>query len=182
MMRTSLVSGWVGAVTAVAIFASGAGAQPTPTEQEIVDALLAPPANTAGRAPTRAMRGVRVSEGDKSAPSIDLHVNFAFDSAWLDNESLLTLNVLGRALASEQLRGHAIEIIGHTDAKGTTEYNDWLSQRRAAAVVDYIVRNYAPDGARISSRGMGERRLLDPDNPEAAINRRVEIRNVTQQP
>ena len=86
------------------------------------------------------------------------------------------------ALASEQLREQSIEIVGHTDAKGSAEYNDALSQRRAAAVAGYIVRNFALDGARIASRGMGERQLFDADRPEAAVNRRVEIRNVTGQP
>ena len=128
------------------------------------------------------MRGVRVSDVPQAPPSISLQVHFAYDSAELDNESLLTLNALGRALASEQLRGQAIEVVGHTDARGSAEYNDRLSQRRAAAVVGYIVRRFAVDGSIISSKGMGERALLDPRRPEAAVNRRVEIRNVTRQP
>ena len=81
--------------------------------------------------------------------------------------------MLGRALSSEELKGQAIVIVGHTDARGTIEYNDALSQRRAAAVVSYIVGNFTLDPALISSKGMGERQLLDEDNPEAATNRRV---------
>ena len=54
------------------------------------------------------------------------------------------------------------------------------SQRRAAAVVGYIVRNFTVDGSLISSKGMGERQLLGNDSPEAAVNRRVEIRSVTR--
>ena len=165
------------------IFTGGVWSQSTPTEQQIIDALLPPPAKAQGRSRTRSMssdRGVSVSGGAEAAPSIDLKVNFEFDSARLDNESLLTLDVLGRALSSDKLKGHAIEIVGHTDAKGAGEYNDALSQRRAAAVVSYIVGNFAVDGALVSSKGMGERQLLDKDNPEAAVNRRVEIRNVTQ--
>ena len=46
----------------------------------------------------------------------------------------------------------------------------------------YIVRNFTLDPALLSSKGMGERQLLDADDPEAATNRRVEIRNVTQTP
>ena len=91
-------------------------------------------------------------------------------------------DALGRALASGQFRGQSVEIVGHTDARGSAEYSEALSRRRAAAVVGYIVRNFALDGARIASRGMGERQLFDPDHPEAAVNRRVEIRNVTGQP
>ena len=171
------------AVVMSLILMSGAGAQSRPTEQQIIDALLAPPVNAQETSRTRSMtrgRGVTVSGGDKAAPSIALRVNFEFDSARLDNESMLTLDVLGRALSSDRLKGQAIEIVGHTDARGTAAYNDALSQRRAAAVVSYIVGNFPVDGLRISSKGMGERQLLDEDNPEAAVNRRVEIRNVTQ--
>ena len=112
-------------------------------------------------------------------PSIDLRVTFGFDSAVLDPQSRQTLDVLGRALASPALRGQAIEIVGHTDARGTLAYNDALSARRAKAVVTYIVGNHALNAGLISWKGMGERQLLDRANPEAAINRRVEIRNVT---
>ena len=172
------------AIAAPAILASDAAAQ-TMTEQDIIDALQKPADESGEFTNVRSLsgdRGVTVTGGEKTVPSIDLKVNFEFDSAQLNNESLLTLDVLGRALSSEELKGQAIEIVGHTDAKGTLEYNDALSQRRAAAVVTYIVRNFTLDPALLSSKGMGERQLLDEDNPEAAINRRVEIRNVTPTP
>ena len=155
-------------------------AQSMPTERAIIRALTPQP----GLSKTRSLgaRGIQVSGGEKSVPSINLKVNFAFNSARLDNESLLTLNVLGRALSSKELSGQTIEIVGHTDAKGTHEYNEALSQRRAAAVVSYIVQNFKVDGSLISSKGMGERQLLKADKPEAAVNRRVEIRNITRTP
>lgn len=164
-------------------FAVAAHAQSIPTEKEIIKALS--PRAGGGFAKTRSFtgaRGVKVTGGEKAAPSIDLKVSFAFDSAKLDNESLITLDVLGRALASPALKGQRIEIVGHTDAKGTAEYNEALSQRRAAAVVSYIVGKFKLDGSLISSKGMGERALLDKKNPESATNRRVEIRNVTSTP
>ena len=160
---------------------TGGGAQTTPTEQDIIDALQKP-SDTGEFAKVRSLsgdRGVTVTGGERAIPSVNLKVNFAFDSARLNNESLPTLDVLGRALSSEELTGQAIEIVGHTDAKGTIEYNDAQSQRRSAAVVTYIVRNFTLDPALLSSKGMGERQLLDKDSPEAATNRRVETRNVT---
>ena len=163
-------------------FAAGAYAQSIPTEKEIIRALSP---RAGGFSRTRSFtgaRGVKVTGGEKSAPSIDLKVSFAFDSERLDNESLLTLDVLGRALSSDALKGQRIEIVGHTDAKGAAEYNEALSQRRAAAVVSYIVRNFKVDASLISSKGMGERQLLDKGNPEDSGNRRVEIRNVTRTP
>ena len=185
-MRTSRIAFALAAAVAMTTALTGsAHAQSTPTEQDIIDALKKRSDDTGEFSRVRSLsgdRGVSVTGGKKAVPSIDLKVNFAFDSARLDNESLLTLDVLGRALSSEELKSQAIEVVGHTDAKGTIEYNDALSQRRAAAVVTYIVRNFTLDPALISSKGMGERQLLDQDNAEAAINRRVEIRNVTQAP
>ena len=185
-MRGSGIAFAAAAAVAVSIVvAIACAAQTTPTEQDIIDALQKGGGKSGEFTKVRSVfgdRGVTVTGGEKTVPSIDLKVNFAFDSAQLDNESVLTLDVLGRALSSEELKGQAIEIVGHTDAKGTLEYNDALSQRRAATVVTYIVRNFMLDPALISSKGMGERQLLDKDNPEAAINRRVEIRNVTQTP
>ena len=142
------------------------------------------PASTQGFSKTRSIfggRGVQVAPGAEVAPSINLRVSFAFNSARLDNESMLTLDVLGRALSSEKLRGqvhrgrrpHGRE--GHGGSTTTR-----LSQRRAAAVVGYLVRNFTLDRSLVSSTGMGERQLLDSDDPEAAVNRRVEIRNVTR--
>ena len=171
------------ALAASTLIVTCAAAQTTPTEQDIIDALQKRGDQSGEFTKVRSLsgdRGATVTGGEKAVASIDLKVNFAFDSARLDNESLLTLDVLGRALSSEELKGQVIEIVGHTDAKGTLEYNDALSQRRAAAVVTYIVRNFTLDPALISSKGMGERQLLDKFNPEAGINRRVEIRNVTR--
>ena len=183
MSKTFTVVALAAAVGAWMAFVTGVHAQSIPTEEEIIRAL-SPRAGNAGKfSPTRSLsgaRGVKVTGGGTAVPSIDLRVGFAFDSARLDNESLLTLKVLGRALSSEALRGQTIEIVGHTDAKGTDEYNEALSQRRAAAVVSYIVQNFDVNRSLISSKGMGERQLLDKGNPEAPVNRRVEIRNVTR--
>ena len=179
-MKKSCTALALSAAAAWMALASGALGQSTPTEEEIIRALTPRPGGFANTRSLSGARGIKVTGGEKSVPSINLKVNFAFNSARLDNESLLTLNVLGRALSSKDLHGQAIEIVGHTDAKGTHEYNEALSQRRAAAVVSYVVRNFKVDGSLISSKGMGERQLLDQEKPEAAVNRRVEIRNVTQ--
>ena len=125
-------------------------------------------------------RGVSAEETATATPSIDIRVNFEFDSIKLENETLLTLRALGTALASEALEKQQILIVGHTDAKGTEEYNAELSQRRAAAVVDYLVRTFDVDAGLITSEGRGESDLLYPDDPENELNRRVEVRNVTR--
>lgn len=79
--------------------------------------------------------------------------------------------------------GAAIAIEGHTDARGDDNYNQRLSERRAAAVETWLAENADVDPARVTTRGWGETRPVAPnerpdgsDDPEARQrNRRVEI-------
>ena len=75
-----------------------------------------------------------------------------------------------------------VEIASYTDKRGTVEYNLWLSQQRANAVVNYIVRQ-GVDAGRIKARGYGKNRLIDGDPSDISdsekidqINRRSEIK------
>jgi outer membrane protein OmpA-like peptidoglycan-associated protein/Mg-chelatase subunit ChlD len=72
-----------------------------------------------------------------------------------------------------------IEVGGHTDSYGSNSYNQWLSERRAEIVAEYIAGLGFPE-SNISSKGYGESQLLVPDDsPENRYaNRRVEIRLV----
>ncbi len=70
------------------------------------------------------------------------------------------------------------EIAGHTDSRGSDEYNLRLSRQRAQAVTDYLLKNFKIPRDKLLPRGYGKRRLLVPDvGSEAAyaLNRRVEI-------
>lgn len=85
------------------------------------------------------------------------------------------LNDVAKALIQEDPLGHIV-VEGHTDSQGGADFNRELSQRRAAAVRDYLVsRGVAAD--RISAEGLGlTRPIANNDSPEGrANNRRVEI-------
>lgn len=56
--------------------------------------------------------------------------------------------------------GISVELGSHTDSRGNDDYNQKLSQRRAAAAVAYIVSE-GVDSARISARGYGESQLVN---------------------
>ena len=66
---------------------------------------------------------------------------------------------------------------GHTDATGSDPYNQALSERRADAVRDYLVEQHHIEPQRLVAVGKGKKDLLDPANPEAAVNRRVRVIN-----
>ncbi len=129
--------------------------------------------------PKEASRGLKVTETNKDeAPSISMRVQFAYDSDELENEAILTLRALGAALRDERLKSYKFEIVGHTDAKGSAEYNLELSKRRAAAVVEHLVFFHHVDRSRLVAIGKGEEDPINKDDPDAAENRRVEIINV----
>lgn len=109
------------------------------------------------------------------------NVYFDFDKATLRPESNKTLDSLINILNTyPDIR---IEIGGHTDAIGTEAYNQKLSQRRAQAVVDYLVQN-GIDLDRLEAMGYGESQPVAPNRNEdgtdnrdgRALNRRTEFK------
>lgn len=69
-----------------------------------------------------------------------------------------------------------ILIVGHTDAVGTSDYNQGLSQRRATAAADYLVMQ-GVSSSRLRTAGRGENEPIASNDTEAGrqANRRVEI-------
>jgi outer membrane protein OmpA-like peptidoglycan-associated protein len=69
-----------------------------------------------------------------------------------------------------------IQVIGHTDDKGTDTYNQQLSERRAQATVGYL-RNQGVNSGRLLAKGMGESDPVVPNTSDdsRSQNRRVEF-------
>jgi outer membrane protein OmpA-like peptidoglycan-associated protein len=117
---------------------------------------------------------------DPAGLSIDLKIEFEFDSSRLTPTAAGQLDQLLSALANPKLAAFRFGVIGHTDAKGDADYNSDLSLRRARSVVEYLTRRgISPD--RLDAQGMGEAELLYPHKPDDPGNRRVEIINRGQQ-
>jgi OOP family OmpA-OmpF porin len=68
-----------------------------------------------------------------------------------------------------------VTVVGHTDAKGSDEYNMALGQRRADAVRDYIISQGYPAQNLAPAESMGERDLLPEFDPFSVMQRRVVI-------
>ena len=114
---------------------------------------------------------------DSKSPNVDVQILFAFNSADILPEAKPSLDELGKALTDPKLTGGAFLIAGHTDAKGSDEYNLALSQRRAASVKAFLVETYKVDEGRLSVIGFGEEQLKNKEDPLADENRRVQIVN-----
>lgn len=102
-------------------------------------------------------------------------IHFDVNSATIRPESRAALDEIGAMLQEHpQLR---ISIEGHTDSDGDDAANLSLSERRAAAVKDYLVTNYGVQADRLESVGLGET-VPVADNATAEgkqENRRVEL-------
>lgn len=106
--------------------------------------------------------------------AVALPIQFEFNSNRLTAASRALLDLVAAALNDPQLIANTFFVEGHTDAVGSPESNLSLSQRRANAVREYLIgRNVA--GARLTSIGYGESRLIAGVAPNDARNRRVRI-------
>lgn len=151
-----------------------------PRADQIIEALSAPQAPTAGLRTKGSARGLSVQVEPVAPPSMDFAVEFQLGSAALTPEAMSVLDQLGQALSSETLSPYAFRIAGHTDATGPETFNLQLSESRARAVEDYLAARFGIDRGRLRTVGMGESALLDTGNPFGQQNRRVEITNLGQ--
>jgi peptidoglycan-associated lipoprotein len=106
--------------------------------------------------------------------SADRIVYFNFDSSEILPESQTIIAANARALASNPRIITQLE--GHTDERGSREYNIALGERRASAVRQAMVAMGVPP-QQIRTVSYGEERPATPGQSEQsyALNRRVEI-------
>ena len=182
----------IGAVAVPVICLAG----PQYTAQDIVGHFNAPspaaaePDCPAGSIciPKKGTRAVCIGTGSAcaqqepvaAAPSaFDLLITFDLGSDQLSAQAKENLAEFARALQDPALASTSFNVDGHTDARGSDEFNKTLSERRAASVVRYL-EQLGVDSSRLRAEGHGESLPRDAQDPFAAINRRVEATIRTQ--
>jgi outer membrane protein OmpA-like peptidoglycan-associated protein len=108
-------------------------------------------------------------------------VLFDFDKWDIRPEAEEMLKKVGEVITIAE--SSKVIISGHTDSKGSDEYNQGLSEKRAESVKNWLVKNSGVDSKLIETIGYGESKPVAPntnpdglDNPEGRQkNRRVEI-------
>jgi outer membrane protein OmpA-like peptidoglycan-associated protein len=108
-------------------------------------------------------------------------VLFDFDKAEIKKQAESALRNLATVLEANP--GAKVAIEGHTDGRGADDYNQKLSEARAASVKQWLVANAKVNGANIATRGWGKTKPVahntKPDGSDdaegRAKNRRVEI-------
>jgi outer membrane protein OmpA-like peptidoglycan-associated protein len=103
-------------------------------------------------------------------------VLFGFNKAELTRKDKEELDQIGQQIGSA--KGYIVQIEGRTDSVGSPTYNYELSQRRAAAVTQYLASRYNVPAHKIFIIGLGKDAPVE-ENKTArgrAENRRVDIR------
>jgi len=170
------------------------------TSQGIVDALTRPAPEPRGttrsltrsRAPgTRTIKVVKKDQGKtveetvvvSEAPpphSVNIKIEFDFNSYAIRPEAYALLNELGKALTDDRIKGKTLILKGHTDSDGSDAYNLTLSLNRALSVQNYLAGNYNIEPDHIRVVGYGEALSLVPNiSPgNKQLNRRVEVQAI----
>ncbi len=125
--------------------------------------------------------GIQVIQKDRALKRVRLvldarRIEFDYDKATLRPDASARLSRLGQYLAKSKDNWEFVRISGHTDERGSVEYNQKLSENRAAAVKSALIQ----DGVareKMETRGFSENQPLDQGHNEAAWqrNRRVEF-------
>jgi peptidoglycan-associated lipoprotein len=138
------------------------------------DEAAAAAAAAAARAAQGAATSAEMARLQEAADAVGNVFYFEYDSSNLTPEAI---NAVNAHIAVLQQNNENVKLEGHTDERGTREYNMALGERRANAVRDYMVAN-GISSFRIESISFGEERPIAYGSGESnwAQNRRVELK------
>lgn len=112
---------------------------------------------------------------------VGVWIPFEFNSDVVQGQGAAQAAELGKFLQQKVAAGGGkFRLIGHTDAIGGDAFNQALSERRAASVRAYLVKNFGLPAASILTEGRGKRELLRPGTSQEdhRVNRRVVLEEV----
>ena len=205
-MTFLLRSIWLAAAVLACAVTGSAIAQTSPTRDEIIDAL-SPKASAEPEERTRSFRTRGLHNVDPSRltappppPAVkevsDNEITFHTGSWELTEDAKQKLRdkyasaikVVAERVRSNKVERQILLVAGHTDKRGSHEYNDDLSMKRAKAVVEFLKdelnKGLAPGQTsnvhvQLDYKGCGKRFPKDDREGDVLVNRRVVIKNIT---
>jgi outer membrane protein OmpA-like peptidoglycan-associated protein len=127
-------------------------------------------------------KNIRIEDDEMKLRIVfDSDILFDFDKSSIRPDAETSLQAVASVL--KQHKGKTIRIVGHTDSKGSDEYNNTLSRKRAESVKAWLSARSELEGVTLVASGRGELEPIVPntlsdgsDNPSGRQkNRRVEI-------
>ena len=123
--------------------------------------------------PTEGIENAKLDVGD-----LMLRLGFTFARADVPETVRFRLDMVAEELNQDRINAK-VEVAGHTDAVGDGSYNQALSEKRAQAVKDYLVRSgVAAERVTVVGYGESQPRATNDTIEGRRLNRRVEIRAI----
>lgn len=121
-------------------------------------------------------KGVKVDE--RGCWTLEQTYLFDFDKAEVKSEFFPLLDHIAKVMKDNPKM--TVQLEGHTDSIGSVDYNQGLSERRANAIKDSLVKRTMMDAKRLDAVGFGESRPITTNETKAgrAKNRRVDLKPV----
>ena len=163
------------ASTALAFLAGGVAGcsdDPTPKTQDDVRTTSTSTAKKGDEKDTKS--AIQIDDKIVKACGDLPTAKFGFDSSEVTPEASNALDALARCFVSGPLKGKGMKLVGHADARGETEYNLALGQRRAGSVAGFLQKKGLEDG-RMETSSKGEFEATGTDDDGWARDRKVEI-------
>ena len=131
--------------------------------------------------PIKALKPITKPKPPPSSPPLPLvltaSIRFDLDSSTLRPESIQQLRMLSMKLKRNSHRWQRLHIGGHTDATGETLHNSWLSKRRAAATLNFLV-SQGIKRHKLTYQGYANMYPINGLPSKSAMHRRVVLRTI----
>ncbi len=114
--------------------------------------------------------------GTRKLPAIAVEVHFDQGSATVTTDDRAALDTFA-AMVKDGFTQYSFEVQGHTDAVGSPQTNQTLSERRAQAVRDYLIKKHGLSADKLVVKGFGQTQPIASNETEdgRAKNRRVQF-------
>ena len=177
-----------GLAFALVIAAGSAGAQQL-TDRQLINTLGQAAATAAAIDPALLAQEVEANLGKGLAgqpawtqlaqlAQLAVEIDFENDSVAIEPASYRTIGLIADALHHPILLPYKFMIVGHSSSTGDAKHNLKLSQDRAVAIMEALSTTFAVAPNRLFAIGVGQEQPIDPANPKAAANRRVQLINI----
>ena len=175
----------------LSVISSAALAQKVQSAEEIAKALTPDPSIERTRSMARGISTITPRPLDQAQPQQALtpphpmHIEFELNSDRLTPVGQQQVDQLAQGMNLVRTRSmgnkqYVFSLTGHTDRRGTPEYNRSLSMRRATAVREYLMTNWGMKRDLLLIDGRGFDELKNKQDPFASENRRVEVTTVRE--
>lgn len=172
--RIALTASKRAPIMSVLVLVAGCASHHATTGTSATSTPVAPARAVEPAAPAKVLTTAISDDIRKACGIADDSAYFAFDSSDVSGTDLAPLDAVAKCLSAGPLKGRSLRLVGHTDPRGTVEYNQSLGESRADSVKLYL-DEHGLVAARIATSSRGADDAKGRDESGWAHDRRVDM-------